>query len=87
MPFKAWVVHRGDVTGGEDICVGGLEVLIDDDPVTDVESCLCSEFAIGATPTPTMTMSASILLPSLRITPVTHPSRPVSSTTPVWQRR
>ena len=42
---------------------------------------------LGVIPTPTRTMSASIRLPSLSMTPVTDPFLPVSSATATWQRR
>jgi hypothetical protein len=79
MPPQARVVCVGDVASGEDVRIGRTQVLVDGDPVVDLEAGRCSEFGARTAPMPTMIMSASILVSSLRMTPVTCPCLPVSS--------
>ena len=80
-PAQARVVRVGDIARGEDVRVGRAEVLVDDDPVADLEPSVRRELGMGVIPTPTRTKSAAIRLPSLRLTPVTAPFLPASSTT------
>ena len=87
MTTQARVVGIGDIAGGEDVRIGGPEVFVDHDPVVDVEAGLGGELAVGVIPTPTRTISASIWLPSFRMTPVTAPFLLLSAATSTWQRR
>ena len=69
----------GDVAGGEDLRIGRTQMLVDNDSVVDLETGRCGEFGARDGEMPTMIMLASILVPSLRMTPVTCPCLPVSS--------
>ena len=72
----------GDVAGGVDARDGGLEVLVDDDAVVDMQAGRPCEFGAGVTPTPTTTTSAASARPSLSTISSTV-SAPRSSLTPV----
>ena len=52
MSTQPRVVGVGDVAGGEDVFIGGAEVLIDDDPVVHGEAGGCGEVAVGGDPHP-----------------------------------
>ena len=80
VPPQARAVCLGDVTGSEDVRIGRAQVLVDDDPLSILRPAAAASLVRGATPTPTMIMSASIRVPSLNMTPVTVPYLPVSST-------
>jgi hypothetical protein len=48
VPTQARVVGVGDVTCGEDVHIGGAEMLIDEDPIVDLEAGLCGELGVGS---------------------------------------
>jgi hypothetical protein len=52
MPAQARVVRVGDIARGEDVRVGRAEVLVDDDPVADLEPGVRRELGIGCDPHP-----------------------------------
>ena len=65
LPAQQRVVGVGDVTGGEDVRVGGAQVLVDQDAVVDVEpGRIGASSTFGVTPMPTTTTSAASSVPS-----------------------
>ncbi|CAM5693373.1 hypothetical protein SAFG77S_09962 [Streptomyces afghaniensis] len=81
------VEGMGHVTGGIDVRIGGAQPFVDADAVVDLQARLLRQPDVRLMPTPTMTTSASMRVPSDSRTPSTAPPLPVISATCAPNRR